>query len=436
MNTTYHVGMASTDITPPVGVCLAGFSARTEPSEAVYLPLRATAVAIDDGTTALIIVAAEVIAFGDLTPRVRGRITELTGVAGANIVLSASHTHCGPATREIDDLFDSPRNMAYVDELVDKIAQIANDAWSSRAESRLRYAVGHCDIAVCRRRPDPDNPPRVLRGMQPYREGPCDHDVPVWVVESPNGELRGVLFSYACHPTSRNGLLIGGDYAGFAISNVEQLGVPVAFLQGCAGDQKVGPVEPGADSFGIRTVEETKLAGDALGRAVRDVIDRDKWVAIDGPIAVTQSTIELVSDPADEDVVNEHLGNTDNKWFRMWAEMFRAKLDTGEATESHVPFEIQTIRFGDDLAISTLPAEMTAEYSLRIKRELCDRFKHVLPLAYTNDAIGYVCSHRQKPEFGYEAWDANLYWFRAGRWADNTEDRIVQTVTESLGVKT
>ena len=46
---TYRVGLATTDITPPVGIKLSGFAARTEPSTGIYRPLEATAVAIDDG---------------------------------------------------------------------------------------------------------------------------------------------------------------------------------------------------------------------------------------------------------------------------------------------------------------------------------------------------------------------------------------------------
>ena len=62
-NTTYQVGVSTVDITPPVGIYLAGFAARQEPSTAVYHPLKATAVAIDDGLTPLLIVGAEILGF-------------------------------------------------------------------------------------------------------------------------------------------------------------------------------------------------------------------------------------------------------------------------------------------------------------------------------------------------------------------------------------
>jgi len=39
---TYRVGLATTDITPPVGIKLSGFAARTEPSTGIYRPLEAS----------------------------------------------------------------------------------------------------------------------------------------------------------------------------------------------------------------------------------------------------------------------------------------------------------------------------------------------------------------------------------------------------------
>ncbi|MCE2438879.1 MAG: hypothetical protein J4F39_05575, partial [Candidatus Latescibacteria bacterium] len=70
----YRIGVAGEDITPPVGIYLAGFAARTEPSTAVYHPLKANAIAIDDGNDPLIIASAEILGFYEHTEEVRSRI--------------------------------------------------------------------------------------------------------------------------------------------------------------------------------------------------------------------------------------------------------------------------------------------------------------------------------------------------------------------------
>jgi hypothetical protein len=433
---TYQVGQVECDITPPVGVTLAGYAGRTEPSEGVYLPLTATVTVIDDGQTPVVLIAAEFISFCDLSPALRGRINELTGINGANVLMSASHTHTGPATGDFYDILDTPADWPYLNGVVEKFAQCAKQAYDSRQPMVLRYGVGRSDLAMQRRKPDPDNPPRVFRSMLPNPGGPVDHDVPVLAAYTPGGELKHVLVSYACHPTSRGGLLIGGDYVGFALEYIRQQrpGIPVGFLQGCGGDQKVRPVDRNAPSFGGREIDQTRDAGYELGKVVIDLLDRDELQTIDGPIAVSQTMMQLTAEPPNEQAVSDNL-TSDNPWCCMWAKRMRAFLDGSEPIDRTAPFEVQTIRFGDALAICPMPGEMSVEYSLRLKRDLGEQFKHVLPLGYANGMVGYVSSKRQFPEYGYEVWDSNMFWFRTGRWEEDTEGRIVATVCDGLARK-
>ena len=74
------MGIAKTDITPPVGIFLAGYANRLQPSEGVYLPLTATAIAIDDGQNTALIVGAEILGFYEHTDRVRQAIGKQTGL--------------------------------------------------------------------------------------------------------------------------------------------------------------------------------------------------------------------------------------------------------------------------------------------------------------------------------------------------------------------
>ena len=47
--------------------------------------------------------------------------------------------------------------------------------------------------------------------------GPADHDLPALVVSDPDGKLRGIFISYACHCTTVTGEFnqICGDWAGY-----------------------------------------------------------------------------------------------------------------------------------------------------------------------------------------------------------------------------
>ncbi len=448
------VGLAQCDITPPVGTKLAGFAGRDEPSTGVYHPLRAVAVAIDDGATPILILSAEWLGFYDRTEWVRQRIAETTGIPIPQIVVAGTHTHGGPAFRKIDEQRHGQLDHDYLTTAIDRMAQMAGRAWESREAAVLRAGVGQCEIACCRRKPDPAHPPRVFRTMMPHRDGRSDHDVPMITVESLEGKLRGVIFSYACHPTSLFSLEIGGDFVGFALDEIEAKhpGVIPCFLQGCGGDQKPRPIDPMDDRFGTRNVDDVRALGVELAASVlniigkrdshqdesssqasRSVLDKSALNKIDGEITATRQVVELETEPVDFALASKFRDDPrEFEYKRNWANHQLDALHCGKPISNTVPFEIQTIRIGQALAIVTMAGEMSVDYALRLKSELAEQFRHVLPVAYTNAIVGYVPARRQIPEGGYEVVDANMYHQRTGPYVESTEDQIVDVVTRSL----
>lgn len=431
----YDVGMHTVDITPPVGIKLSGFAARTEPSTGVYHALTATAVAISDGRTPLLLVMADLLGFYDQAERVRGLVAAATGLPAAQIALLGSHTHCGPSLRQRDIPRFGPLDEAYLERAFGAIAAAAAAAWKERAPARLRFGTGRCTFGTCRRRPDPARPGRVQRGMLPYPEGPHDHDVPVLAIDSPDGTLRGVLFSYASHPTSRGGLEIGTDYPGFARDRLAALhpGVTTGFIQGCGADQKPRPPEGAAGVFGARSVAQVQEIGDELGDAVAAVLSGGAMRAVTGPIGVRQLALELRTEPVDEAEVAAALQG-DEPYMAAWARDMRATIDQGRSPERRVPFEVQAVSFGRSLALVTLAAEPTVEHGLRFKRELRQGFDDVLVAGYANGVIGYIPVRRQIPEGGYEVDWANRFHGRPGAFVADTEDQIHGAVHKAFGL--
>ncbi|MFV0337126.1 MAG: neutral/alkaline non-lysosomal ceramidase N-terminal domain-containing protein [Chthoniobacterales bacterium] len=436
--TTYSVGIATGDITPPVGVPLAGYSrGGFHSATGVYHPLRAVAVAIDDGKTPVLILSAEWLGFYNLTDRIRKKISEATEIPETHIILSATHTHCGPAFREDHLKRHGETDDAYLSDVMDTITATSLRAWKYRQPAKLSFGTANCTFAINRRLPDPNNPGQIQRVMAPNPDGFVDHEVPILVIES-NDAPRGVLFGYACHPTSRGGLLFGGDYVGFAYDEIQKtfLDVQPCFLQGCAGDIKPLPAIPNIAGFPARSIQEVKELGQELGQAVVRTIQARKLQTISGPISMQQQFIDLQTEPLDKESVTEILATPDAPAYKKrWAEYYKDRMDKGLPEEREVSFEIQTLCFGSSLALVGFSAEMTVEHALRLKRDLSPYFAHVFPIAYTNAIIGYVPVERQFTELGYEVLDANQIFLRTGRFIPETEDQIHSSVHSMLGLQ-
>lgn len=426
-----QVGLAKTDITPPVGIFLAGFANRLEPSEDVYLPLTATAIAIDDGENQALIVGAEILGFYEHTDATRQAIGQKTGLLPHQIILNGSHTHCGPVLREMDRERHGKLDDNYIQELIEKVATCAQEAWLNRAPSVLKFGTGTCDIAISRRLPDENG----VFQMRPNPNGPVDHTVSVLTIETLEGKTKGVLFSYACHPTSRSGLLIGGDYVGFALQHIEQANddIIACFIQGCAGDIKARALDSTSPSFTPRTVEQVQELGNELGQVVLGVIQSNATTPIDGDLNITNRVITLEMEPIDWPSLTASL-DSDNQVIQNWAKHHQNLKDNNHPIQTQMPFEIQTLTLGNTLALVTLSGEISVEYALRLKSELEPHFKHAVIAGYSNQIVGYVPAKRQIPEGGYEVWGNQYHLKRTGPYVVNTEDQICQTVHHLLNI--
>ena len=95
------VGAAQRSITPEIGVPLAGWSSRAAGdlfARRVHDKLFTKALAVGGGSGAWILVAADVIGVDAVaTQLIRAGVSEATGLPIAAVLVSATHTHSGPA---------------------------------------------------------------------------------------------------------------------------------------------------------------------------------------------------------------------------------------------------------------------------------------------------------------------------------------------------
>jgi hypothetical protein len=241
----------------------------------------------------------------------------------------------------------------------------------------LTYSYARCGFAMNRRTPTPAG-----YTNHPYSEGPVDQVVPVLRVADAKGELRSVLFGYACHNTTMGFLKWLGDYAGYAQEYFEEEhpGVTAHFLMGCGGDQNPYPRSK---------LPLAQQHGRTLATAVDAALQTDQR-PVEGPIQAVMETVDLEYTTADR---------------------------------SPFPYPVQIVQFGKSLCIVALSSEVVVDYSLRLKRELTSPGGPVLWVAgYSNVMNGYIPSRRVLEEGGYEA--------VSRPWKPSLEARIVAKVHE------
>lgn len=374
----WRAGAASVVITPDQPLPMSGYASRKEPAEGTEQELYAKALAVEDNDgRRVVIVTMDLIGVtAKLRSAVVQAVAEQYGLAADAILMNASHTHCGPA-------YMRAGAEKYLAGLTEALVGLIGQALERLEPAVLNWSRARCGFAMNRRTP-------TATGYlnHPNPDGPVDHDVPVLSVAAPDGQLRAVLFGYACHNTTMGFRKWLGDYAGYAQQYLEEdhPGVTALFLNGCGGDQNPYPRSE---------LHYAQQHGRSLATAVEAALETNQSTPrhqrlLQGTLQTRYETVMLSFEAADR---------------------------------PDAPYPVQVVRFGNDLEIIALGSEVTVDYSLRLKMELSDPEGPAIWVAgYSNSYDGYIPSRRVLLEGGYEA---------ASRpWSPTLEERIVGKVHE------
>jgi hypothetical protein len=390
-------GMAKAVITPPVGVRLCGYAARTQPSIGVLDELYAKALVLDDEEKRLALVVCDLLWVGkELVNDIRKRIREQADIKEENVMITAIHTHCGPDLEHAGE--------SYIENLKSQVAGAVSAACNHIKNARIGFASGECYVGMNRRNPKSPSGPYFLYN---WPQGSVDPTVTVARIEDETRHVVGVLVNHACHPVTLgpNELNISRDYPGHALRVLEDVfgeDIIAMFVNGCCGNinpawifdrPDVSPPPPRVFPESLEErLRETRRLGQILGGEALKALQSITDLSSEANLKIKRSNVKL---PIRKDVPENIL-----KWIE------RTKVGEPDY-ENHqrilkgedLVTEIQAIRL-NDTAILGLPGEVFVEYQLEIRRK--SPFKHTFVSELANDSIGYVPTADAYKEGGYE----------------------------------
>jgi neutral ceramidase len=416
---TWKVGIAKQNITPENGLWLAGYATRDKPADGKVMELWVKALALEDaGSNRAVIVTSDTLGIPqNIYLHTLGELKSKCGLNPEQIILSASHTHCGPVLRnslyDAYPLTEEQRGLIekYSQQFEAKLVQVVSDALSALSPAEVTANEGETNFAVNRRNNTEGKVPKLL--VEGSLNGPIDHSVPVLAVTDTEGKLKAAMFGYACHNTVMSFNKWSGDYAGFAQLALEKShpGAQAMFFMGCGGDQN--PMPRGK-------LELAERYGNMLASAVEEAL-REKPRTLAPRLNTTMEMVKLDLGPELTKAELETFKNGTNASQRRWSTHILADMEAGRPIPRSYPFPLQAWSLGDQLLV-TMGGEPVVDYSLKFKKAFGPQ---TWVAGYCNDVMTYIPSLRVLKEGGYEGGKAMIpYGMPALRWADDVEDRI------------
>lgn len=413
-----RIGVARTDITPPVGIYARNWGAAVhDTAETIHRPLTLTALSLHaesagaspDGRP-LVLLSADLGWWRDLRvfQTFRAELLRRLELDSASLWFALTHTHSAATLASGNErLPGSDLAEEYRERLLQAAADAARYAMDHAAAGLLEWHTGRCQLAKVRDLPDPDPArQRLICGYHPLRS--ADDSLLVGRVTGPDGRIRATLVHYACHPTTLawQNRAISPDFVGAMRETIEGAtgGVPALFLQGASGElapryQYVG--DPAvADRHGrqlgyaaLATLEDMEPPGTQLvfERVVESGAPLAVWRHEPSTPARAMACVETsVQVPLKQwpnlDTLERQLSATTD---RAQQERLRRKRDIRRSLGDgqHYPLPIWIGRLGDSVWI----ASMAEVYSC-LQRTLRAAFSE-RPVAWmnlVNGSIGYL----------------------------------------------
>lgn len=434
------LGRGEAKITPPPGMPMGGgFTIRI--GAAPHDDLFCKAIVFEqDGTSAGLVSCDVESLHRPWILKARALIDKAGKIAGDNVMITATHNHAGPemtpfvlagATGETARIAQ-----AYHDALPGKIAEAVSLAAANKTPARIWFARGEEHTISFNRRyvmkdgsvktnPGQRNP-EIVRAA-----GPIDPELSVLYFDAPDGKPLATIVNFALHTTAWGGKDFSADFPGVLATRLGEAKDPAMmtmFLQGCSGN---------INQVDVNSAD--KQSGSAATNRIATVLAAGviKLYRKLEPVPMPATALRVRRQPVDLPVPEFTQAEIANARKVLAASRIGGKdapkfLDTVHAftvlnvMEVHgakpIPTEVQAITFGDQAAISGLPAEIFTELGMALKRG--SPFPKTMVAELANDMLDYIPNLKAYPEGSYEPTTA--------RCVPGCGESLIQRATELL----
>jgi len=411
-----RAGAAQEDITPPVGVPLAG-GLRARNSEGVDDPLYAKALVLSDGSRYAAIVALDLIVIcREQTEEASKLIYEQTGIPRESILICASHTHSGPYPAGLLDPVVKP-DPSYIMKVYKQIAEAVKKAYKGLEPARIGLASTTVTGLMHNRRLLDEKgsawnswlvPPERREKLKPA--GAVDEQLQVLSVKGPDENHRAIVFNYPLHANVHFGRNMSADYPG-VVSRIisEKLGSDVVtlFTPSACGDLNV------KGGIGLNDV------GAAVASKILSVIDHIDYTHKCKLGALLKEIVLRLRDFSRFQEEEISL-----KW-PSGLDIFRSEHEVlSKLEEREIKSVLNALRINEGAFVG-VPGECFVELGLSIKARSPFKYNFVTELA--NDYVGYIPTAEAFKQGGYETFNA-----RSSKVAAGSGEKIVEESLDML----
>ena len=428
MANNLHVGYARVNITPPLGVNIAGYY-QVRVADGILDELEACVVAFKNGEkTALLISLDHLGPTKDFLDEWRADISKVTGVSMDGIYIHSTHTHTATYTAKNHS---NPLTEEYATFLGHRICDASVMALEDLKPAKMGIAVGEAkNVAFIRRYRMKDGTAKTNPGVNNpdivSSIGETDERVNVVRFDREGGETV-VIVNFGNHPDVVGGNKISADWPGMTRRFVEKCidNTKCIFLNGAQGDVNHVNVHPKAGDFNdmfndfdgcSRGYGHARHIARVVTGAVMSVYDKVEWLE-NTELRYTQKSVEFLSnkaDPKDLPLAHKYVelhnaGRDDEIPYKAMmlttVVAAAARMVRLENAPDTFPLLFTAIAIGD-VAFFGIPGEPFTAIGRGIKA--AEGYKMVLPTCTTNSYSGYFPMKDSYDEGGYEAGNSNF----------------------------